>query len=298
VVRRFYAVEVAYEGGRFRGFQRQPGLPTVQAALEDALAVAGVHAPLAVAARTDAGVHALAQVVSFATRTDLEPVALRTALNAALPEGIVALAVRRAAGAFHARNDALSRTYVYLVGAPAPAGLEACAWSLPDERGFPELREPRIDVAVLRACLEGAVGTHDFRSFARPGEQRGTVRTVMRVDVLSAEWAPLHAIVIEGRGFLRAMVRNLVGTAVAASVGRAPPDAIRALLAAGEPPPQPRVPLPGPASRGEGGPGTGAGRRSSGDRRYRGVRAPGWGLTLARVTYPPGRLEEAEAEAR
>lgn len=292
--RRFYAVEVAYEGSRFRGFQRQPGLPTVQAALEDALAAAGVRAPLAVAARTDAGVHALGQVVSFATRADLDPEALRRSLNAALPEGIIALAVRRAAGTFHARNDALSRTYVYLVGAPAPPGLEAWAWSLPDERAFPGLREPRIDPVLLRACLEGAVGTHDFRCFARPGEQRGTVRTVTRVEVVSAEWAPLHALVIEGRGFLRAMVRNLVGTAVAASVGRAPPDAIGALLEPGPRSPQPSSPLPGPASGGAESPGTGAGRWRSGDR-YRGVRAPGWGLTLARVAYPPELRWEARA---
>ena len=266
VQRRFYAVEIAYEGGRFRGFQRQPGLPTVQAALEDALAAAGVRARLAVAARTDAGVHALGQVVSFAARADLEPDALRRSLNAALPDGIVALAVRRAAGSFHARADATSRTYVYLVGAPAPPGLDGVAWSLPDPRAFPDLPAPMIDPAVLRACLAAAVGTHDFRGFARPGEQRGTVRTVTRAEVVSAEWAPLHAIVIEGRGFLRAMVRNLVGTAVAASVGCAPPDAIRELLPAGA--------------------------------RYRGVRAPGWGLTLARVTYPPGRLEAEAAAAR
>ena len=266
VPRRFYAIEIAYEGGRFRGFQRQPGLPTIQAALEDALAAAGIRAPLAVAARTDAGVHALAQVVSFSTRADLDPQHLRRALNAALPDGIMALAVRRAAGAFHARADALSRTYVYLVGAPAPEGLEGLAWSLPDPRAFPDLAAPRLDPAALRACLAAAVGSHDFRAFARPGEQRGTVRTVTRVDVVSAEWAPLHAIVIEGRGFLRAMVRNLVGTAVTAAVGRAREGAIRDLLAAGA--------------------------------RYRGVRAPGWGLTLARVTYPPGRLEAEEGPGR
>ena len=266
VQRRFYAVEIAYEGGRFRGFQRQPGLPTIQGALEEALAAAGVRAPLAVAARTDAGVHALGQVVSFAARADLHPDTLRRALNAALPEGIVALAVRRATGPFHARADALSRTYVYLVGAPAPTALEGFAWSLPDPRAFADLPRPVLDPGLLRACLADAVGTHDFRAFARPGEQRGTIRTVTRAEVVSAGWAPLHALVIEGRGFLRAMVRNLVGTAVAASVGRAPPDAIRALLAAGA--------------------------------RYRGVRAPGWGLTLARVTYPPGRLERDAAEAR
>jgi tRNA pseudouridine38-40 synthase len=266
VPRRFYAVEVAYEGGAFRGFQRQPGLPTIQAALEDALAAAGVRATLAVAARTDAGVHAVGQVVSFASRADLDPETLRRAVNSALPAGIVALAVRRAAGAFHARADALTRTYVYLVGAPAPPGLEGCAWSLPDPRAFPDLASPALDASVLRACLAGAVGTHDFRPFARPGEQRGTVRTVTRAEVVSAEWAPLHALVLEGRGFLRAMVRNLAGTAVAAAVGRAPPDAIRDLLAAGA--------------------------------RYRGVRAPGRGLTLVRVTYPPGRLLPEGAAAR
>jgi tRNA pseudouridine38-40 synthase len=259
VERRFYAVLVAYDGGQFRGFQRQPGLPTVQGALDDALGAAGVRASrLAVAARTDAGVHALGQVVSFSTRAALEPDALRRALNAALPAGIVARSVLALGGAFHARADAASRTYVYLVGAPAPECAHGYAWSLPDPRAFPDLSAPILDPAALRRCLDAAVGTHDFRAFARPGEQRGSVRTVSRAEVVSAEWAPLHAIVVEGRGFLRAMVRNLVGTAVAAAVGRAPPDAIRELLARGE--------------------------------RYRGVRAPGWGLTLARVTYPPGRL--------
>ena len=256
--RRFYAVELAYDGTRFRGFQRQPGLPTVQDALETALASVGVRAPLAVAARTDAGVHALAQVVSFAARAALDPEALRRGLNAALPDGILARAVHRVAPSFHARNSALARTYVYLVGLPPPEGLAPYAWTLPDARAFPELHEARLDPDAVRAALAHAVGTHDFAGFARPGEQRGTVRTLLRADVVSATWAPLHAIVLEGRGFLRAMVRNLVGTAVAAGVGVAPPATVRELLAA----------------RG----------------RYRGVRAPGWGLTLAAVRYAPGTL--------
>jgi tRNA pseudouridine38-40 synthase len=263
VERRFYAIEIGYEGGRFRGFQRQPGLPTVQAALEDALASLGIRARLAVAARTDAGVHALRQVVSFSARAALDVEWLRRALNSSLPDGIVALAVHRPPRPFHARADAISRTYVYLVGAPAPECARGYAWSLPDPRAFPDLEEPRLDPEILRAALAAAVGTRDFRAFARPGEQRGSVRTVTRVEVVSAEWAPLHAIVLEGRGFLRAMVRNLVGTAVSAAVGRAPPDAIQTLLAAGA--------------------------------RYRGVRAPGWGLTLAQVRYPPGTLREEKA---
>jgi tRNA pseudouridine38-40 synthase len=256
--RRFYAVEIAYDGTRFRGFQRQPGLPTVQDALEAALASAGVRAPLAVAARTDAGVHALAQVVSFSARAALDPEALRRGLNAALPEGILARAVHRVDPSFHARSSAVARTYVYLVGAPPPQGLLPYAWTLPDARAFPGVGAARLDPGALRAALAHAVGTHDFAGFARPGEQRGTVRTLLRAEVVSASWAPLHAVVLEGRGFLRAMVRNLVGTAVAVGLGLAPPEVVRDLIAA----------------RG----------------RYRGVRAPGWGLTLAAVRYAPGIL--------
>jgi tRNA pseudouridine38-40 synthase len=263
VERLFYAIELAYDGGAFRGFQRQPGLPTVQDALRCALGSLGVRASLAVAARTDAGVHALGQVVSFAVRAALDPEDLRRGLNAALPEGIVALAAHRVARSFHARGTALTRTYVYLVGAPVPEPLRAYAWSLPDARAFPALARPLIDAGRMHAELADALGTHDFAGFARPGEQRRTVRTVLRAEVVTATWAPLHAIVLEGGGFLRAMVRNLVGTAVAVAVGAAPAGAVRDRL----------------ASRG----------------RYRGVRAPGWGLTLVGVRYPPDALPSAEA---
>jgi tRNA pseudouridine38-40 synthase len=301
--RRFYALRLWYDGGRFRGFQRQPGLPTVQEALEDALRRAlrqGASAPgarevpsLVVAARTDAGVHAVGQVVSFSMRAALDPDALRRALNATLPEGLAVLEAWAARAGFHARSAALSRTYVYLVGVDVPAPLRAYAWSLPDARAFPGLGtaapaltdtgdgahlrpgDPaglttpaaplHLDPAGLRAALSLAVGEHDFAGFARPGEQRGTVRTLLSAEVVSANWAPLHAIVLTGKGFLRAMVRNLVGTAVTAAVGLAPASHLGELLLA----------------RG----------------RYRGVRAPGWGLTLANVAYPPGTAPPSPPKA-
>jgi tRNA pseudouridine38-40 synthase len=266
VERRSYALRLLYDGGRFRGFQRQPGLPTVQEAVEAALAAAGVKAALAVAARTDAGVHALGQVVSFSVRAALDPDALRRALNATAPDGLLVLDAWRAAPSFHARNTARSRTYVYLVGAPPPEPLRGYAWALPDERGFPEVAEPLLDPAGMRVALGFAVGEHDFAGFARPGEQRGSVRTVLRADVVSADWAPLHALVLEGKGFLRAMVRNLAGTAVTVGLGLAPPTVVRDLLIA----------------RG----------------RYRGVRAPGWGLTLAAVRYPEGATDGAVGPGR
>jgi tRNA pseudouridine38-40 synthase len=255
--RRCYAMRLWYEGGPFRGYALQPGLPTVQGALQEALAQAGVRAPLAAAARTDAGVHALGQVVSFSLRADLDPEALRRAVNAALPPGVAVLEAWAAPRSFHARASARSRTYVYLVGEDAglPAGLRRYAWALPDPRAFPGAPAGGLDPAAMRAALAQALGTHDFSAFARPGAARGTApKTLLRAEVHSASWAPFHALVMEGTGFVRAMVRNLVGTAVAVGLGRAPGRAVGELLAAGG--------------------------------RYRGVRAPGAGLTLASVTYP------------
>jgi tRNA pseudouridine38-40 synthase len=252
--RRFYGMRLWYEGSRFRGFQRQAGRPSVEDALQDALRRAGVNAHLFTAARTDAGVHALSQVVSFAVRAELPTETLRRGLNAALPEGIAVLDVWAAAKGFHARASAASRTYVYLVGTGVPEGLAAYAWSLPDGRAFPALSVQEPDPAAMRAALAHAVGTHDFAGFARGRASASTVRTLLRAEVHSASWAPLHAFVLEGTGFLRAMVRHLVGTAVAAGLGLAPPSRVAEIL----------------ATRG----------------RYRGVRAPGWGLTLAAVAYP------------
>jgi tRNA pseudouridine38-40 synthase len=253
--RRFYGMRLWYEGSRFRGFQRQPGLPTVQEALEDALRRAGVRAHLFTAARTDAGVHALSQVVSFAVRAVLDPESLRRELNANLPDGMAVVEAWHAPGGFHARASALSRTYVYLLGEEVPAGLGAYAWCLPDARAFPDLGPGSADPSAIRAALAHAVGTHDFAGFARGTAPPNTTRTLLRAEVRSASWARLHAVVLEGKGFVRAMVRNLVGTAVAAGLGLVPPSRVAEVLAA----------------RG----------------RYRGVRAPAHGLTLAAVAYRP-----------
>jgi tRNA pseudouridine38-40 synthase len=255
--RRFYAMRLWYDGALFRGYQRQPGLPTVQEVLLEALAQAGIYAPLAVAARTDAGVHALAQVVSFATRADLDPGWLRRAVNAALPDGVAVVDAWAAPAGFHARASARSRTYVYLVGTSLPDPLRPYAWSLPDRRAFPDLEEVRLSPELLRGSLALALGEHDFSGFARPGGPPGGVRTLLRAELWSASWAPFHALVLEGTGFVRAMVRNLVGTAVTAGLGLSPPERVTEILEART--------------------------------RYRGVRAPGWGLTLAAVNYPPPR---------
>ncbi|HEU4384442.1 MAG TPA: tRNA pseudouridine(38-40) synthase TruA [Anaeromyxobacteraceae bacterium] len=254
--KRRYALRLAYDGRAFRGFQRQPGLPTVQEALTRALSTLGIRSRLDAAARTDAGVHALGQVVGFATRADLDPEALRAAVNRETPAELMCLEARPVPRSFHPRASATSRRYLYLVGLPPPAEVAPYAWALPDERAFPGVAAQRLDAAAMREAFAGALGEHDFRGFARPGEQRRTVRTLTRAEVIEASCAPLYAVVLEGRGFLRAMARNLVGTAVTAGLGLASPERLAERLAAGQ--------------------------------RYRGVRAPGWGLTLVSVSYPGG----------
>jgi tRNA pseudouridine38-40 synthase len=266
VEKRRYALRLAYDGGAFRGFQRQPGLMTVQGCLEEALAHIGLRPHLEPAARTDAGVHALDQVVTFSARAALDVLALRRAVNAHTPPGLLCLDAAAVPPHLHARASARSRTYVYLVGWPAPPELRGYAWSLPDARAFPEVLAPSLDPAAAAAALARARGTHDFGAFARRGAQtarwavnpEATVRTITRAELHVAPAAPLAAFVLEASGFLRAMVRNLVGAVVSAAIGARDPDEISALLA---------------SPRG----------------RYRGVRAPGWGLTLAHVTFaePP-----------
>lgn len=264
--KRRYAIRLAYEGGPFRGFQRQPGLPTVQEALQRALQGCGVEGSMAVAARTDAGVHALGQVASLSTSCDVDADALRRDLNRSLPPGILCLEVRPVPPSFHARASAVSRRYVYLVGTPPPAGLAPYAWTLPDPRAFPGLGARPLDVGAMRAALRSAIGRHDFAGFARPGAQRETVRELLSAEVLAAASEPVLAIVFEGTGFLRAMVRNLAGTAVTVGLGLAPSTVVEEIL----------------------------GHRE----RYRGVRAPGWGLTLAAVEYPPALWDGARPSGR
>ena len=264
--KRRYALRLAYAGHAFRGFARQSGLPTVEGALASALAEIGLHTRLDVAARTDAGVHAFDQVVSFWAHADLDPVELRAAVNRLTPPELVCLEARRVAPSFHARASALTRRYVYLVGTPPPPTLARYAWTLPDARAFPQLAPAayRLDVGAMRTALAAALGTHDFTGLARPGihtqnrarSPDATVRTLLCADVIAAEGAPLVFLVFEANGFVRAMVRHLAGAAVTVGLGLAPPSLMSELL-------QRRTP-------------------------YRGVRAPGWGLTLVKVCYPEG----------
>jgi len=195
-----------YDGTPFRGWAAQPGLPTVEASLREALAETfGSVENLAVAGRTDTGVHALGQVASVDVEGGPPPERAAAALNPRLPDEITVLSAAEAPDGFHARHSARSRTYSYRLfrrGTPSPFEVRRSWW----------LPRPLDEDALAAAAFEVA-GEHDFRAFTPTQTQHDVfVRVVER-----AEWirrADHLDFEITADSFLRHMVRSLVGTMV------------------------------------------------------------------------------------
>lgn len=214
-----------YDGTAYVGWQRQPNGPTIQALLEDAIArLEGEPVAVHGAGRTDAGVHALAQVASVRVNNALDEPTLRRALNAVLPRDVRITGVEAAAPAFHARFSARAKTYEYrLVDAPIISPfLRQYAWHVPQP----------LDLAAMRTAADVLVGTHDFAAFQGSGS--AVVSTERTVSALTIEAGagfdrPLR-IRVTADGFLRHMVRNIVGTLVEVGAGRLNAARPRAVL--------------------------------------------------------------------
>lgn len=202
---------LAYDGTRFVGWQRQATGESIQGLLEAVLArIEGSPVTVHGAGRTDAGVHALGQVASVQVACTHDTVTLARALNAQLPPDIRVCSVEEAAPGFHARFGARAKTYRYQIrNAPVVSPFErAYVWHVP---------EPLHLDAMNRAAAM-LVGTHDFAAFRSVGQETAsTVRTVRR-SALAREASGLLTYEIEGDGFLRHMVRAIVGTLV--EIGR------------------------------------------------------------------------------
>jgi len=220
-----WLLTIAYEGTRYRGWQRQTGAPTVQEELEKAFAAIdcpGVH--VEGAGRTDTGVHARAQAAHAVIERHFPPDRLRLALNANLPEDIAVQEARPAPPGFHARFHARGKRYAYrcLVSGIRPA----------IGRGFYHWVRRPVDVAAMRAAAQCLRGTHDFAAFAaNPGyvRKRGTVRTLHHVHLMARPGG--FDFVVQGGGFLYNMVRNLVGSLLEVGYGNRPPEWIAEVLA-------------------------------------------------------------------
>ena len=204
-----FRLTIEYAGTRYSGWQIQKNARTVQGELDRAIREASGRDTFELygAGRTDAGVHALAQVAHLDLYTKLEPEQLRRRINDDLPADIHIRAVETVPHRFHARHDALSRSYVYQISRRRPAFGKAFVWWI---------KEP-VDVARVRTAAGAFVGMKDFRGFTDDDpEAKSTVVLVDRLEI--EERGPLILIRIQGSHFLWKMVRRIVG--VLAAVGR------------------------------------------------------------------------------
>jgi tRNA pseudouridine38-40 synthase len=221
---------LAYDGTDFSGWQVQPGTSTVQGTLASAIGrITGEKVLPQASGRTDAGVHALAQVVTFVTESSVPTENFRKALNDVLPASVRIFEVEEAAADFHARHSAKAKTYCYRIyrGAICPPFEARYVWHYP----YP-LDEEAISGA---AALVG--GEHDFTSFAAVDPERGredaTISNVRRIFLSS--WKRGHdefVYTVRGSGFLHHMVRNLVGTFILVGKGTAKPEDMARILQA------------------------------------------------------------------
>lgn len=209
-----YKLTISYDGSDFYGFQRQRGLISVQQCLEEALSTK-LNAPVTTvcAGRTDAGVHALGQVVHFDSNQIL-PADFGFRLNPLLPESIAVLSCKQVPDTFHARFSAKKKTYrydIYMSKIHAPL-----------KRRYAHICVYDLNVENMKKACEYLVGEHDFRSFALAESVRGksTVRTIYDIHIEEGEGGKLLSIFVTGNGFLHNMVRAIAGTLIDIGRGR------------------------------------------------------------------------------
>ncbi|MGA8838583.1 MAG: tRNA pseudouridine(38-40) synthase TruA [Candidatus Sulfotelmatobacter sp.] len=221
---------LSYDGSEFAGWQVQPDAATVQGTLASAIGrVTGEKVLPQGSGRTDAGVHALAQVVTFVTESSVPTANFVKALNDVLPASVRVLEVTEAAADFHARHSARAKTYRYRIyrAAVCPPFLARYVWHYP---------YPLDERAIVRAA-EVVEGEHDFTSFAAVDPERGRegvpVSNLRRI--FSSTWdrrGEELVYTVRGSGFLHHMVRNLVGTFILVGKGTLQPEDLMRILEA------------------------------------------------------------------
>jgi tRNA pseudouridine38-40 synthase len=225
-----FKITLAYDGTDYVGWQRQANGVSIQALIEDALReLDGRGVRVTGAGRTDAGVHALGQVAAFTIERALSPDAVLRALNALLPDAIRVLAAEEAAPTFHPRFGARTKTYRYRI------------WNgdviSPFERRYAWHLTGTLDLDAMRAAARLVEGRHDFAAFqASGGSTTTSEREVFASGInpqspVPSPQSPLLVYEISGSGFLRHMVRNIVGSLVEVGRGRRPAGWIGELLA-------------------------------------------------------------------
>jgi tRNA pseudouridine38-40 synthase len=218
-----FKLTIEYDGSRYSGWQKQKNDPTIQEEIEKVLkTMTGEKVILNGSGRTDAGVHALGQAANFLCETGLLPDELQKGLNSLLPGDIVIKSCESVAETFHARYDARHKTYRYrILNRPVPCAIgRQYAWHIRKE----------LDLDAMRRAVPHIIGTHDFKAFEGSGSPRShTTRSVMKAHV-SVEHDDYIFFEIQADGFLRFMVRNIVGTLADVGHAKTTPDGFNAIL--------------------------------------------------------------------
>ncbi len=223
-------IKLAYDGTDYHGWQIQPSLPTIQGTLQQVLScIEGKPVHVTGAGRTDAGVHALAQVAAFDLENRIPTENLRRAMNRLLPPAIRVLEVEEAPRDFHPRRDALSKTYEYRIWRT-----EICP---PFERLYVYHFPYPLDEERLIATARLFEGEHDFTAFAATDEKDRLGGSKVRRIFSSYAFREGDRLIyrVTGNGFLKHMVRNIVGTLLEVGRGRLGEEDVRQLLRCGRP---------------------------------------------------------------
>jgi tRNA pseudouridine38-40 synthase len=218
-----FKITIEYDGTGYHGWQRQKTDRTIQEEIEKAvLTITGQQLSLTGSGRTDAGVHAYAQVANFKCETSLGPQDLFRGLNSLTADDIVIRSCEEVETSFHARYDVKSKSYVYkILNRPDPAAIgRQYAWHI----------RKKLNLEALRAASTYLIGSHDFKAFEGAGSPRAhTTRSVFKAS-LAEEPNGYLAFEIEADGFLRFMVRNIVGTLVKVGLGKISPADFKGIL--------------------------------------------------------------------
>ena len=221
---------IAYDGTNYSGWQKQKNAPTIQEKLERAVSmICNTETVVHSAGRTDSGVHALAMAAHFKTNSRVSCDDLQRGLNSLLPAAIRILAASGEPADFHARYSALAKTYRYTIF----TGPILC----PHNRLYTLHVPYQLSIAPMRDCLAKLIGEHDFSSFEKTGSRdksrensRGAVRTLFRAELEQPEPSIIH-FNFTGDGFLRHMVRSIVGTILEIGSGKQTVEAFARILA-------------------------------------------------------------------
>lgn len=218
-----FKLTIEYDGTAFNGWQKQKNGRTIQDEIEKAIFVmTGQKIALTGAGRTDAGVHALAQVANFICNTELEPDIFFKGLNSLLPKDIIIKYCERVYEKFHSRYDAQSKVYRYkILNRELPSAIG---------RNYVWFIKKPLDSDAMKEAVFFLAGTRDFKAFEGSGSPRkSTIRTVLRAELIK-EKDNIIQFEIEADGFLRFMVRNIVGALVSVGLGKLKPSDMKKVL--------------------------------------------------------------------